>query len=189
LLISVLTFCFLIDNGFCQQPSPAADSNSINTGMEDTSESKEEESGMDFWQKIWGTKARDAVLLGMWSIHLDGTGEYFGDGRNNDQGELLGIQIYGITAGTFINSKDDRAWFLGPAREVYSHNFSDDIRFDAGYKFGLLYGYDEDDLITVGGVSAFAMATFGISWKRIGFDFGIVPVGIITGNFRFDIDF
>jgi hypothetical protein len=34
---------------------------------------------------------------------LNGTGEYFGDGRNNDQNHLAGIQYYGLTAGTFIN--------------------------------------------------------------------------------------
>jgi hypothetical protein len=34
---------------------------------------------------------------------LDGTGEYFGDGRNNDQNRLAGIQYYGLTAVTFIN--------------------------------------------------------------------------------------
>ena len=57
-----------------------------------------------------------------------------------------------------------------------------------GYKFGLLYGYG-DDLINVGGMSVFSIATFGISWKRFGVDLGIVPAGIITGSFRFDIDF
>jgi hypothetical protein len=34
-----------------------------------------------------------------------------------------------------------------------------------------------------------AIATFGISWKRLGFDLGLLPVGVVTGNFRFDIDF
>ena len=126
-------------------------------------------------------------FLGMWSIHLDGTGEYLGTGSNNDQNHLIGIQYYGLSAGMFINSKDDRSWFFGPAREVYSHNFTGDTRFDIGYKFGLLYGYG-DDLINVGGMSVFAVAVFGISWKRVGFDLGIIPVGILTGSFRFDID-
>ena len=97
-------------------------------------------SGRDIWNAVWGKKARDAILLGMWSVHLDGTGEYFGDGRNNDQGYLIGVQYYGITAGTFLNSFDDRAWFIGPARELYSHNLADSGRIDIGYRFGLLYG-------------------------------------------------
>ncbi len=114
-------------------------------------------------------KARDALLLGMWSIHADGTGEYFGDGRNNDQNHLAGIQYYGLTAGTFINSKDGRAYYAGLAREVYSHNHSKNTRFDISYKFGLLYGYD-DDRINVAGMSVFAGAYFCISWKRGRFD-------------------
>ena len=144
-------------------------------------------SGRNIWSAVWGKKARDAILLGMWSLHLDGTGEYFGDGRNNDQGYLIGIQYYGITAGTFINSFDDRAWFIGPAREVYAHNFRENKRIDIGYRFGLLYGYG-DELINVGGMTVYAAGVFGFSWKRIGIDIALYPVGIISCNFRIDID-
>ena len=186
--ISVFSICFFIDNAFCQENKPSQNSGSNNIETADNYKRREEKSDSNIWQKIWGIKARDALLLGMWSIHVDGTGEYFGNGSNNDQNHLLGIQYYGLTAGTFINSKNDRAWFLGPARELYSHNFTDDTRFDIGYKFGLLYGYG-DDLINVGGMSIFAAAVFGISWKRLGFDLSIIPAGIITGNFRIDIDF
>ena len=147
----------------------------------------QEKTENSFWQWLWGKKARDALLLGMWSIHLDGTGEYFGDGRNNDQNHLAGIQYYGFTAGTFINSKDDRAYFTGLAREVYSHNFSEDTRFDVSFKYGLLFGYG-DDLINVAGISVFAGAYLGMSWKRAGIDIGLIPAGIITANFRIDID-
>jgi len=186
--ISVVSICFFINIAFCQENKPSQNSGSNNIETADNFKKREEKSDSNIWQKIWGIKARDALFLGMWSIHVDGTGEYFGNGSNNDQNELLGIQYYGLTAGTFINSKNDRAWFLGPARELYSHNFTDDTRFDIGYKFGLLYGYG-DDLINVGGMSIFASAVFGISWKRLGFDLGIIPAGVITGNFRIDIDF
>ena len=89
--------------------------------------------------------------------------------------------------GTFINSKDDRAYSAGLAREVYSHNFNQNTRFDIGYKFGLLWGYG-DDLINVAGMSVFAGVYLGISWKRAGLDIGLIPAGIITANFRIDID-
>jgi hypothetical protein len=144
-------------------------------------------SGRDIWRAVWGKKARDAILFGMWSLHLDGTGEYFGDGRNNDQGNLIGMQYYGITAGTLINSFDDRTWFIGAAREVYSRSFTENSRLDIGYRLGLLYGYD-DKLINVGGITAYAAGVFGFSWKRIGVDIALIPVGIITCNFRIDID-
>ncbi len=188
LLISVFTICFAINNGLCQEQALLADSESNQVEHEDDSEKNEGSASSSIWQRIWGKKARDAIMAGMWSIHLDGTGEYLGNGSNNDQGHLIGLQYYGLSAGTFINSKDDRAWYFGPAREVYSHNFNPDTRFDIGYKFGLLYGYG-DDLENIGGMSVFAIATFGISWKRLGFDLGVLPVGILTGNFRFDIDF
>jgi len=186
--ISVFSICFFINNAFCQENEPSQNSGPNNIETADNYKKREEKSDSNIWQTIWGIKARDALLLGMWSIHVDGTGEYFGNGSNNDQNHLLGIQYYGLTAGTFINSKNDRAWYLGPARELYSHNFTDDTRFDIGYKFGLLYGYG-DDLINVGGMSIFAAAVFGISWKRLGFDLSIIPAGVITGNFRVDIDF
>ena len=188
ILLILFPICFLVGNAAYSENTSSHYSAQNNEDIATTNEIRKKTSGSSFWHKVWGKKARDAIHLGMWSIHLDGTGEYFGDGRNNDQGELLGIQYYGLTAGTFINSKDDRAWFFGPAREVYSHQFDHDLRFDAGYKFGLLYGYG-DDLMNIGGMSVFAIATFGISWKRVGFDLGILPVGIITGNFRIDIDF
>ena len=186
--ISVVSICFFINNAFCQENKPSQNSGSNNIETADNFKKREEKSDSNIWQKIWGIKARDALFLGMWSIHVDGTGEYFGNGSNNDQNHLLGIQYYGLTAGTFINSKNDRAWYLGPARELYSLNFTDDTRFDIGYKFGLLWGYG-DDLINVGGMSIFASAVFGISWKRLGFDLGIIPAGVFTGNFRIDIDF
>jgi hypothetical protein len=187
-VISAISICVFISNAYCRENKPAPNSGANAIQTSDRCETCREKSDPDFWQKLWGKKARDAILLGMWSIHVDGTGEYFGDGSNNDQNHLVGLQYYGFSAGTFINSKDDRAYYFGPAREVYSHNFTDDTRFDIGYKFGLLYGYD-DELINVGGMSIFAIATFGISWKRLGFDLGILPVGVATGNFRFDIDF
>ncbi len=188
LLISVFTICFAINNGYCRELSAPSDSEPDQIEHKDAAEIDEDSASTSIWRKIWGKKARNAVLAGMWSLHLDGTGEYFGDGRNNDQNHLIGLQYWGLSAGTFINSKDDRAWYFGPAREVYSHNFYPDTRFDIGYKFGLLYGYG-DDLENIGGMSVYAIASFGITWKRLGFDLGVLPVGILTGNFRFDIDF
>jgi hypothetical protein len=183
LSIYLFTGICLVNTAYCQDsPVQQPDHQNDNKVIQ-----QEENTDKSLWQKIKGKKARDALLLGMWSIHVDGTGEYFGDGRNNDQNHLIGIQYYGLTAGTFINSKDDRAYHAGLAREVYSRNYSKNTRFDIGYKFGLLWGYG-DDLINVAGLSVFAGAYLGISWKRAGLDIGLIPAGIITANFRFDID-
>ena len=117
-LILLFSACFLINNAFCSENTPFRYSSLNIVETANNYEEREETPASQFWQKVWGKKARNALLLGMWSVHLDGTGEYFGNGSNNDQGNLLGIQYYGLTAGTFINSKHDRAWFFGPAREV-----------------------------------------------------------------------
>jgi len=183
LLICLFAGIWLVNTAYCQDPPAQQTDHQNNHNVIQ----KEEKTDKSLWEKIKGEKARDALLLGMWSIHADGTGEYFGDGRNNDQGHLAGIQYYGLTAGTFINSFDDRAYYIGLAREVYSHNYSKNTRFDIGYKFGLLFGYG-DDLINVAGISVFAGAYLGISWKRAGLDIGLIPAGIITANFRIDID-
>jgi hypothetical protein len=186
--ITAVSICLFLTNAFSEETTRPPDSDSVDSATPEHTYILDEISNSEWWPKVWGKKARDALLLGMYSIHLDGTGEYFGNGSNNDQGHMLGIRYYGLTAGTFINSEDDRAWFLGPAREVYSRDFSDDGRFDIGYSFGLLYGYGYD-LINLGGMSVFAAATFGITWHKMGFDLGIIPVGILTGNFRIDIDY
>ena len=183
LLICLFAGIYLVNTAYCQDP-PAQQTDHQNDHQV---LQKEENIDKSLWDKIKGKKARDALLLGMYSIHADGTGEYFGVGRNNDQGHLAGIQYYGLTAGTFINSFDDRAYYIGLAREVYSHNYSQNTRFDIGYKFGPLFGYG-DDLINVAGISVFAGAYLGISWKRAGLDIGLIPAGIITANFRIDID-
>ena len=187
LLIYLLAGTCLVNTAYCQDPPAEQTDRRNNHKFIQKEENTPKKSEKSLWEKIKGKKARDALLLGMYSIHVDGTGEYFGDGRNNDQGHLAGIQYYGLTAGTFINSFDDRAYYIGLAREVYSHNYSKNTRFDIGYKFGPLFGYG-DDLINVAGISVFAGAFLGISWKRAGLDIGLIPAGIITANFRIDID-
>ncbi len=187
-LVVVLATCFFITSAFGGEINPSPGADSTDTPSTEHTYILDEIASSDWWPRFWGTPARDSLLLGMWSVHLDGTGEYFGSGSNNDQGHLIGLRYWGWTAGTFVNSKDDRSWFLGPAREVYSRPFSYDGRFDIGYSFGFIYGYG-DDLINVAGMSIFAIATFGVTWHKMGFDVGIVPVGILTANFRLDIDF
>ena len=186
-LSCAISICLFVTPAFCGEINNPPNSDTIDRASAEHSYILDQIAESEYWPKIWGIKARDALLLGMRSVHLDGTGEYFGNGSNNDKGHLLGVRYHGLTAGTYINSKDDRTWLLGPAREVYSRGFSDDGRFDIGYSFGLLYGYG-DELTNLGGMSVFAAATFGITWHKMGFDLGVIPVGIFTANFRIDID-
>lgn len=187
-MICALSISGLINNAYCQENMVSPNSVSIGIESVDRNDKQNEESDSNMWQKIWGKKSRDALLLGMWSIHLRGTGEYWKeDGGSNEQNHLFGIQYYGLTAGTYINSHDDRAWFIGLAREVYSRELTDKARLDIGYKFGPLLGYG-DDLPNIGGMSLFGAASFGISWYGLGIDIMLIPVGVITGGFRIDFD-
>ena len=186
-LICTLSIFSLLNDVFCQENMPSQDSVSVHIENIDKNEKQNETADSNRWRQIWGNKARNALLLGMWSFHLSGSGESLGDGGSNEQNHLFGIQYYGLTAGTYINSHDDRAWFIGLAREVYSRELTDNARLDIGYKFGPLYGYG-DDLPNIGGMSLFGAATFGISWYGLGIDIMLIPVGVITGGFRIDFD-
>jgi len=136
---------------------------------------------------LWGRPARDALLLGMWSLHMDGSGELFGSGENNEENHLFGLQVAGMTAGTFINSHHRRSFFGGVARELYSRPLADALRFDLGYKAGIMSGYGPE-FPDLAGLTAFIAAFAGISWNRLGFDLGLTPLGVWTFSFRLDID-
>jgi hypothetical protein len=136
--------------------------------------------------RIKGQSAPNAVLMGMWSFHLDGTGDIYGDGRNNEHNYLRGFQYAGVTAGWFVNSHDQPTVYAGLARKISQHDLSRKIRFDLGYKIGLLHGYG-DELPNIGGVSVFFAPFGGLSYKKVGVDIGLIPLGVVTANFRYNI--
>jgi hypothetical protein len=138
------------------------------------------------WDWVKGSRPKNALLLGMWSYHLPGTG-VVGEGPTNEQNQLLGVLFYGFGAGTFINSHYDRSYFAGLSRTVYTKDFGKDARMDIGYQVGLLYGYG-DNLPNIGGFCGYILPTVGFTVKRFGFDIGFVPVGIFTASFRIDIE-
>ena len=179
-IICALSNCCHINNAFCQENIPPLKKAPISTEAVE----KTEVTDPTMWQKIWGKKSRDALLLGMWSIHLKGSGEYFGgSGESNEQNKLLGIIYNGIGAGTFSNSHDDRSWFIGIGRDVYSRELAENTRLDISYRLGPLYGYG-DSLPNVGKISLFAAGTFSFSWYNLGFDKMVIPIGVITCGFR-----
>lgn len=185
-LVSILSIYGLANDGFCRENIPSP--NPVSTDIESVDDNGQlnKESDSDTWQKIKGKKAKDALLLGMWSHHLKGSGEYFGEGKSNEQNHLFGLRFKGLTAGTFLGSHDERAWFVGIAREVYSRKLTEDTRLDLGYTFGPLFGYG-DDLPNIVGVSAFGAGTIGITWYGLGVDISIIPVGVLTIGFRIEI--
>lgn len=178
ILCILVIFCIATD-GFCLEADPSPQTDLISPAASEQTEKTD----ATLWQKIWGKKVKDAVLIGMWSIHLKGSGEYFGSGESNEQNKLIGMVYNGIGAGTFINSHNDRSWFIGIGREVYSRELAENTRFDVGYRLGPLYGYD-DTLPNLFDFSIFAAGTLGLSWYNFGFDIMVIPVGVVAGGFR-----
>lgn len=73
----------------CTQPLAGSDCS--NTGVSDRSDDPE------WLETMKGRKARDAILLGMWSLHIDGSGRNTGEGDNDENNRLIGVQYYGLT--------------------------------------------------------------------------------------------
>lgn len=138
------------------------------------------------WDRVKGRRARNAILLGKWSHHILGSGEFFGDGTHDERHYLLGIQCGGLAFGTFINCYDNRTFFAGLAREIGSASYSANTRVDAGYKVGLMHGYGRE-LPNLCGISPQLMLTLGLSWRRLGLDLGFTPV-VASLNFRIDLE-
>ena len=138
------------------------------------------------WEWMKGCRDGDALYLDMRSLHLDHTGE-FGDKSANENNQLLGIQIYGFDAGTFVNSHRERSYFLGLSRTVYTKGLGTDTNMDFGYKVGALYGYGKD-LPNIGGFCPLVFPTVTFTYKRVGIEFGATPVGVLAASFRIDID-
>jgi hypothetical protein len=161
------------------------------SGMSDPRRTVEQEesvseTGSSLWSQVKGRRARNALLPGMWSIHMDGGGELFG-GPYNEQNHLMGIRYGGLGFGTFINSHDDRTYFTGFAREIHSASYSLRTRIDTGYLVGAMYGYG-DNLPNVWGISPQFLLTFGFSWRRLAIDLGWSPLIVATFNFRIDLE-
>jgi hypothetical protein len=138
------------------------------------------------WEWVKGHRDREALFLGMQSLHLDGTGA-LGNNSTNEKNDLLAVQIRGVNVGTFINSHEDRSYFGGLSRTIHTKKFSRTTRMDIGYKVGLLYGYG-DDLPNLGGFCPLILPTIGFTYRRLGVEIGFIPVGILTASFRIDIE-
>lgn len=144
-----------------------------------------------FKEFIKGYRPDDALLLGMWSFHFDGEGEfskYFyntKDARNyNEANNLVGIQYASLCAATFTNSHNNQTFVLGVNRNLIDKKIGQtDLHFQSGYRAGIIYGYG-DQFPNLGGISPVLFLTAGLKYKLFGVEINYVPgtpvPGIIT---------
>jgi len=87
---------------------------------------------------LWGAPSPNAIYLGTWSHHFNEESR-----RNNRQtNHLVGLSYNGYYAGTFLNSNNDRVWSAGVQRTLASSQLGA-VNLSAGYRLGLMHGYDE----------------------------------------------
>jgi hypothetical protein len=136
------------------------------------------------WLSLWGVPARDALLLGMWSLHTSPHRH-----ERNPTQNLIGLQYQGYFASALKNSYYKQSYFAGVTRTIYLKRLAQDFSFDITYKAGLITGYGEH-YPNLGGISPFVLPTFGLSYKMLGMDFAIYPSAypVFSVNFRVNID-
>lgn len=105
LFICAISICLSMTHAFGEETTNPPVLDSTNGATTEQTYPLDDIANSEWWPAVWGKKARDAALLGMYSLHLDGTGQYWGNGSNNDQGHLAGARFYGLTAGTFYQQQ------------------------------------------------------------------------------------
>lgn len=92
---------------------------------------------------LFGTLPPDQLFLGMFTLHFDPDSLK----NRNWNNQLLGLQINGLFFASLINSYDKRSWAVGFSRELYRKILSGYWSFAAGYRVGLITGYENENTI------------------------------------------
>lgn len=126
----------------------------------------------------------------MWTWHLlPGSNR-----RLSNVNRLIGLNFKGVFAAAFLNSHKDQSYTLGLQRIVYSQKFERYWQVDAGYRFGLIWGYKRNSPIAsaktiIPGIEnmnpiPFVQIIGNLSWEIIGLQvsycFAVVTAGFFV---------
>lgn len=183
----LLTVLLVLSTGRCGASDDAispADSSVSKDASTTMPQSEGEDKTPDGWISLWGIPTRDALLVGMWSLHTSPDRH-----ERNPTQNLVGLQYRGYFASTLKNSYYKRSFFAGVTRTIYLKKLAQDFNFDITYKAGLITGYAEH-YPNLGGITPLILPTFGLSYKMLGADFAIYPSAhpVFSVNFRVNID-
>jgi hypothetical protein len=86
-----------------------------------------------------GKPTENQMFIGMFTCHFDPKSR---ESRNWQQ-NLIGLQYNDFFACTFENSFYSRTWAAGIARTLHTQVLSNHWDMAAGYRLGVVYGYQE----------------------------------------------
>jgi hypothetical protein len=110
----------------------------------DINGAEEEKEDKGLFELVAGQPAQNSLYLGMWSYHFVNDDESYQNTHN-----LIGLTYKGFFAGTFENSRDERAWAAGFQRDLYQNELSM-LNVAMGYRIGLMHGYDKMQIFDSG---------------------------------------
>ncbi|MDD3593132.1 MAG: hypothetical protein PHX18_00720 [Candidatus Gastranaerophilales bacterium] len=126
--------------------------------------------GVTFWQFIKGVPMDDGIIIGMWSYHT----EPGGHDKYTETNNLIGLQVKGVFATTFVNSWGDRSYFFGVSRKFWEKQYKYGFKLNGQYKAGLMYGY-YDRYPNIANFSPFIFPVLGVNYKNIAVDLSMIP--------------
>jgi len=151
---------------FCEKRAPGADNGAVESPL-----------SARLWCWLKGKKARDALVLGMWSKHYQTKKHY------RTRHDLIGAQYKGYFLATFANSHNHQVVAAGLSRTVAEKALGAHWLLEAGYKFGPMYGYREG-IPQVHRFSVLPLASLGVSCRMLGVDLNLVPGNAFSFNMR-----
>lgn len=134
----------------------------------------------------WGEPVDNGILAGMLSYHTNTQDRRLRRWNHN----LIGLQYKGFIASTFTNSYNKQSVFLGFGRTIIDAPIlHSKLKFQAGYKIGLVYGYKNTPVFNILGFTPSPLPFVGLSYRRIALE--IMPVlsrePVISANMRINL--
>ncbi|MBK2125647.1 hypothetical protein [Fangia hongkongensis] len=121
------------------EQSASKDKDSTSSNDKTNDKAKDNADNQGFWNFLKGTAPENAVFLGMFTWHFNPESRKDDRASNN----LVGGLYNSIFFGTLLNSFSDRAFVVGVQRDLYTHSFTPNSKFSAGYRIGIITGYDQ----------------------------------------------
>lgn len=129
------------------------------------------------WSRMKGRKARNAVVLGMWSSHFSKRKDY------RTRHDLVGVQYKGFFCATFANSHNHQVVTAGVSRTIVEKALGRNWLLEAGYKLGPMYGYREG-VPQYHRFTVLPLLALGLSFQAVGADLNLVPGNAFSFNMR-----